>query len=202
MSTTLSSDDRYTGLKLPPVSVGAPPPLPKPLPPLPARPAQPEPENELELVRRVRMLEEERETLLARVARFEERELSLSQAAQAIQAQRDKLIAVREEYEERRQLLVERAAEVDRERSRLRDAEEDLEERLRRLEDRERWLAGRQAALVEPEVGSASVEPEPVEPERRPVLPKLPKLAVPANFGPPRGGEWWARNLGRPLEAA
>ena len=198
MSTTLSTDDRYTGLKLPPVSVGTPPPLPKPKAKAPAPAAQ----TELELVRKVRELEEERDALLARVARFEERELSLAQAAQAIQAQRDKLTAVREEYEQRRQLLVERAAEVDRERSRLRNAEEDLEERLCRLEDRERWLAGRQAALVVPEIGSASVEPEPAEPERRPVLPELPKPTVLANFGPPRHGEWWARSLGRPFDAA
>src|SRR5919198_249689 len=111
MSTTLSTDDRYTGLKLPPVSVGTPPPLPKPKPKAPASEAQ----TELELVRKVRQLEE---------------------------------------------------------------------------------------ARVEPDVGSASVEPEPAEPERRPVLPELPKPTAPANFGPPRHGEWWARSLGRPFDAA
>jgi hypothetical protein len=224
----LSSEDRYSGLKLPPVSFGVPPVGT-------TRQAETPREHELDLLRRVRVLEEEREMLHVRLASLEARERSVAQAAEAIEAQRAKLVEVREEYEDRRRVLVRRAAELTHERAQLREAEEDLAEARVRLNERESRLAGREAALVEREAASALVEPEPAVPERRLVPPSstTPAVPEPRNDAPtaqakaepastasalpePRNdaptaqpkaepaddGDWWSKILGRPLEAA
>jgi hypothetical protein len=183
--STLSADDKYTGLKLPPVSppvsVGVRPPIvPRPV---------------VDDGRRIRELEEEREQLLAQAARFEEREQALVHAAEAIEAQRAKLVAVREEYEQRRRLLDERSADLARERTRLEHLESDLTHVRERLEARALELDAREAALVEVPVAVAvAVAPEAPKP-------RVARVRVVDGAREPKT-IWWAPTLGRPLEAA
>jgi peptidoglycan hydrolase CwlO-like protein len=115
-----------------------------------------------------------------RIADLERREADVQRAQDALQAQRERLDAVREEYESRRDSLASRARELDRERNRLRDDRADLVAESLQVEQRERAVAS--AAVV------TLVEP----PLSAPPAPAV----VEADDG------WWAKQLGRPLEAA
>lgn len=125
--------------------------------------------------------------LAARVAGVERRERELARTVEAVEAQRQRLEDVRVEYETRRDALSQRTREVEAELTRLR------EEQAR--------LAS--AAIVEAPVESEPpatrvVEADPV-PKTRDAL-KEP--APPAPPGPPTIDDWWAKQLGSPLEAA
>lgn len=122
--------------------------------------------------------------LSRRLAEVERREEDVERAQAALEAQRERLDAVRREYESRRDALAERAREVDRERDRLRDDRAELVAESLQVEQRERAVASAAVvSLVEP---PPQVPPAPVHVEAR----------AEADDG------WWAKQLGRPLEAA
>lgn len=113
----------------------------------------------------------------------------LETAVDAVEAQRERLEEVRREYETRRDALVERTREVEAERNRLRDEQAQLVCVSLELEQRER--------AVDLEI-------------RRPVPESVarPENAAPSAATPPQPCEpgsdtdWWAKQLGSPLEAA
>lgn len=174
---------RPTGLALPPVSGGGVP-----------------PERLRELTDRVRELEEEREQLQARVGELECREGAIARVVDAVEAQRRQLVMVREEYEERRKALDVRGNELAQDRLHLRAAQAELNAAHADLEERERSLAEREEPRRATVDGSTLVEqPGPVTPARPPAPPRRPAASGPIE---PDDRAWWAKQLGRPLEAA
>jgi chromosome segregation ATPase len=110
--------------------------------------------------------------LQAQIAAAESRERELARTLEAVEAQRVRLDAVRAEYETRREALLERSREVEAERDRLHAERAKLVTASMALEDRERA-----AAVVEHRAAQ-------------------PAAAKPAD------ADWWAKQLGAPLEAA
>jgi chromosome segregation ATPase len=136
------------------------------------------------------------EELEARLAEVEQRERELGVAVEAVESQRRRLESVRAEYESRREALAQRTREVEIERGRLRDEQAQLICASLELEVREQAVAlgARPSASVpEPEVEAVV---EPVEPEAEVVV----HTALPQE--PQDDIEWWAKQLGSPLEAA
>jgi chromosome segregation ATPase len=134
--------------------------------------------------------------LVERLAALERRERELEQTVAAVESQRLRLEEVRAEYESRRDGLTARARELEAERNRLRDEQARLLAESLALEERERGL---------PVIGAEA----PAEPEAEaPVTQAATKVAADAfkdpEPAPPRSriDEWWAKQLGSPLEAA
>jgi chromosome segregation ATPase len=111
--------------------------------------------------------------LEARIAAAAARERELEQTIGAVESQRARLEAVRAEYESRREALKERSLEVEAERDRLRAEQARLVTASMELDNRERAAAALEQAL----------EP-------------------PAPVSKPTDADWWAKQLGAPLEAA
>ena len=109
----------------------------------------------------------------ARIKSAEARERELERTIGAVEAQRDRLDAVRGEYESRREALMERTQEVEAERDRLRTEQARLVTASMELDDRERAAAALEQTVAAP--------------------PQKPK---------PTDADWWAKQLGAPLEAA
>jgi chromosome segregation ATPase len=111
--------------------------------------------------------------LEVRIAAAEARERELAQTIGAVESQRARLEAVRGEYESRREALKERSRELEAERDRLRAEQARLVTASMELDDRERAAAARAHALDPP-----------------------------APVSKPADADWWAKQLGAPLEAA
>jgi chromosome segregation ATPase len=111
--------------------------------------------------------------LEARIAAASARERELERTIEAVEAQRDRLDAVRAEYESRRDALKGRTDEVEAERDRLRADQARLVTASLELDDRERATAALEQILETP-----------------------PQKAKPTD------ADWWAKQLGAPLEAA
>jgi chromosome segregation ATPase len=136
------------------------------------------------------------ETELAeRLDMVERRERELQRMVEAVDAQRLRLEEVRAEYEERRDALTRRTREVEEELALIR-------------EERARLEAG----ALEP---ADAAEPESEEPllaatlaaldavPAEPVKPSLDAFTAPEARAPrSKIDEWWAKQLGSPLEAA
>jgi hypothetical protein len=156
--------------------------------------------------------------LEARLREVERRERELQMTVEAVEAQRALLESVQREYEQRLNGLGERTREVEAERSRLRDEQAQLVCASLELED-----SGRPAAVgdrpVAPESIAAAVEAkqelQPVEPDPVPALRQQPTSAQRAaleahaqemhamlSIQQPTDADWWAKQLGSPLEAA
>jgi chromosome segregation ATPase len=110
--------------------------------------------------------------LEARIKSAEARERELERTIGAVEAQRDRLDAVRGEYESRREALMVRTQEVEAERDRLRTEQARLVTASMELDDRERAAAALEQTVA---------------------VPQKPK---------PTDADWWAKQLGAPLEAA
>jgi chromosome segregation ATPase len=133
--------------------------------------------------------------LVERLAALERRERELQQTVAAVESQRLRLEEVRTEYESRRDALTERAREVEAERNRLRDEQARLVSESLALEERERAVPP-----VEAEVPAEAASEVPVAKAARATSDAFgdPKPAPPRS----RIDEWWAKQLGSPLEAA
>jgi chromosome segregation ATPase len=134
-------------------------------------------------------VELERE-LASRLASVEKRERELEQVVEAVEAQRKRLEEVQREYEERRTALTQRARELEQESMRLK------EDRARVAE--EALTLAQQPRTVVPPVMKDDVETEPlIKPAVDALLDPAPKVPGPLTID-----DWWAKQLGSPLEAA
>jgi chromosome segregation ATPase len=112
--------------------------------------------------------------LEAGIAAAQAKERELERTIGAVEAQRDRLDAVRMEYETRRDALKDRTLEVEAERDRLRTEQARLVTASMELDDRERATAALELTVE----------------------------AAPPSKPKPTDADWWAKQLGAPLEAA
>ena len=129
--------------------------------------------------------------LIERLAAVERRERELGQTVEAVEAQRQRLEEVRAEYEERRDALTQRARELEAERAKLREEQARLVTKSIELDE---------------VTAALRAEPKPALP---PVSPAPQAKAAADAFKDPTPGapgspidDWWAKQLGKPLEAA
>jgi hypothetical protein len=161
--------------------------------------------------------------LEARLHEVERRERELQMTVEAVEAQRALLESVQNEYEQRLNGLGDRTREVETERNRLRDEQAQLVCASLELEDSVRPVAvGDRPAVpasIAPASIAASVEaagelpalaPEPgAELRRQPTSAQRAALQAHAqemramlSIHQPTDADWWAKQLGSPLEAA
>jgi hypothetical protein len=161
--------------------------------------------------------------LEARLHEVERRERELQMTVEAVEAQRALLESVQHEYEQRLNGLGDRTREVETERNRLRDEQAQLVCASLELEDSVRPVAvGDRPAVpasIAPASLAASVEaagelpalaPEPgAELRRQPTSAQRAALQAHAqemramlSIHQPTDADWWAKQLGSPLEAA
>jgi hypothetical protein len=161
--------------------------------------------------------------LEARLHEVERRERELQMTVEAVEAQRALLESVQHEYEQRLNGLGDRKREVETERNRLRDEQAQLVCASLELEDSVRPVAvGDRPAVpasIAPASIAASVEaagelpalaPEPgAELRRQPTSAQRAALQAHAqemramlSIHQPTDADWWAKQLGSPLEAA
>jgi hypothetical protein len=161
--------------------------------------------------------------LEARLHEVERRERELQMTVEAVEAQRALLESVQNEYEQRLNGLGDRTREVETERNRLRDEQAQLVCASLELEDSVRPVAvGDRPAVpasIAPASLAASVEaagelpalaPEPgAELRRQPTSAQRAALQAHAqemramlSIHQPTDADWWAKQLGSPLEAA
>jgi chromosome segregation ATPase len=133
--------------------------------------------------------------LVARLVALERRERELDQAVEAVDSQRKRLESVRAEYESRRDALTERAREVEAERNRLRVEQARLVTESFALEERERAVpaAGAEATSADTAMPPVTVAAKATEDAFSDPKPAPPRSRI---------DEWWAKQLGSPLEAA
>jgi hypothetical protein len=135
----------------------------------------------------------------------ERRERELERLEAAVDAQRQRLVAVQGEYESRRDALAARGREIEVERSRLRDEQAQLVAASLVLEERGKPVTP--DVPVEPDSAADSAQPEVQvhHADPRPA-PAAPPVTPPEPKPEPKRAEadetWWAKQLGRPLEAA
>jgi hypothetical protein len=163
------------------------------------------------------------QALEARLLEVEQRERELQAMIEAVAAQRELIESVRSEYQLRLDGLGERTREVEAERNRLRDEQAQLVCASLELEDSVRPVAvGDRPAVpasIAPASIAASVEaagelpalaPEPgAELRRQPTSAQRAALQAHAqemramlSIHQPTDADWWAKQLGSPLEAA
>lgn len=161
--------------------------------------------------------------LEARLREVERREHELQMTVEAVEAQRALLESVQREYEQRLGGLGERTREVEVERNRLRDEQAQLVCASLELEDSGRPVAvgdrpvapASIAAAVEAAGDRPAIEPEPATELRphttRPQATSAQRAALEAHaqemhamlsIQQPTDADWWAKQLGSPLEAA
>ena len=126
--------------------------------------------------------------LAERLAAIERRERELGQTVEAVEAQRQRLEEVRAEYEARRDSLTQRARELEAERAQLREEQARLVTRTMELEE------VTAALRAEPKLPPVSPAPQP--------KPAADAFKDPAPHPGSPIDEWWAKQLGKPLEAA
>ncbi len=155
------------------------------------------------------------EELVARLAAAERRERELERTVEAVEAQRQRLEHVRAEYEARRDALTLRTREVEAERDRLRQEQAQLVEASLELEEAFAAPSAAEPEIVEVVEVEAVAEVEAAVAAAAPVVPVAEETVV------IRGGtdalidpepkvesgaltidDWWAKQLGSPLEAA
>jgi hypothetical protein len=159
--------------------------------------------------------------LEARLRDVERREHELQMTVEAVEAQRALLESVQHEYEQRLDGLGERTREVEVERNRLRDEQAQLVCASLELED-----SGRPVAVGDRPAAPASIAPASIAaaveaagdrpalepaPELRPQPTSAQRAALEAHaqemhamltIQQPTDADWWAKQLGSPLEAA
>jgi chromosome segregation ATPase len=132
--------------------------------------------------------------LTERIAMLERREKELLRTVEAVEAQRQRLEDVRADYEERRDALAARAKEVEAERDRLREQQARLVSASIELQTSQAEAAV--AAAV------AAARAKPIDPIPATTDALLEPPAPPVPEPPVSIDEWWAKQLGKPLEAA
>jgi len=165
---------------------------------LPVMPAVPEP-------RPISPYDLELEKQLAqRLVSVERRERELEQVVEAVEAQRQRLEEIQREYEERRAVLSQRTREVEAERALL--AEEHAKLAAAAIEAAP--VSAPAPAPAQPAAAPPAVE-APVVAEANAddlaIKPAMDALVDPAPAVPGRPStidDWWAKQLGSPLEAA
>jgi hypothetical protein len=150
--------------------------------------------------------------LEARLREVERRERELQMTVEAVEAQRALLESVQHEYERRLNGLGERTREVEAERNRLRDEQAQLVCASLELED-----SGRPVAVGDRPVAPASIAAAveaagnlpAIRPQEQPTRAQNAALEAHAqemramlSIQQPTDADWWAKQLGSPLEAA
>jgi hypothetical protein len=158
--------------------------------------------------------------LEARLREVERREHELQMTVEAVEAQRALLESVQHEYEQRLNGLGERTREVEVERNRLRDEQAQLVCASLELED-----SGRPVAVADRPVAPASIaaaveaagdlpvlepvtvpatelRPQPTSAQRAALEAHAQEMHAMLTIQQPTDADWWAKQLGSPLEAA